>query len=64
MTELQKVKKQLADLQSVESHLRGQVNMYSDKYGEFQDSLKKSRSIYEGYQEDMKKVYAWRFCKA
>uniref|UniRef100_A0A182XND6 Alpha-taxilin n=1 Tax=Anopheles quadriannulatus TaxID=34691 RepID=A0A182XND6_ANOQN len=56
MTELQKVKKQLADLQSVESHLRGQVNMYSDKYGEFQDSLKKSRSIYEGYQEDMKKM--------
>uniref|UniRef100_A0A182SFM8 Alpha-taxilin n=1 Tax=Anopheles maculatus TaxID=74869 RepID=A0A182SFM8_9DIPT len=56
MTELQKVKKQLADLQSVETHLRGQVTMYSDKYGEFQDSLKKSRSIYEGYQEDMKKM--------
>uniref|UniRef100_A0A182QVR1 Alpha-taxilin n=1 Tax=Anopheles farauti TaxID=69004 RepID=A0A182QVR1_9DIPT len=56
MTELQKVKKQLADLQGVESHLRGQVTMYSDKYGEFQDSLKKSRSIYEGYQEDMKKM--------
>uniref|UniRef100_A0A182Y898 Uncharacterized protein n=1 Tax=Anopheles stephensi TaxID=30069 RepID=A0A182Y898_ANOST len=56
MTELQKVKKQLADLQTVETHLRGQVTMYSDKYGEFQDSLKKSRSIYEGYQEDMKKV--------
>ncbi|XP_035910749.1 alpha-taxilin isoform X2 [Anopheles stephensi] len=56
MTELQKVKKQLADLQTVETHLRGQVTMYSDKYGEFQDSLKKSRSIYEGYQEDMKKM--------
>uniref|UniRef100_A0A182K1M1 Alpha-taxilin n=1 Tax=Anopheles christyi TaxID=43041 RepID=A0A182K1M1_9DIPT len=56
MTELQKVKKQLTEQQSVESHLRGQVNMYSDKYGEFQDSLKKSRSIYEGYQEDMKKM--------
>uniref|UniRef100_A0AAG5DF26 Alpha-taxilin n=2 Tax=Anopheles atroparvus TaxID=41427 RepID=A0AAG5DF26_ANOAO len=55
-TELQKVKKQLAELQTVESHLRGQVGMYSDKYGEFQDSLKKSRSIYEGYQEDMKKM--------
>ncbi|XP_049280684.1 alpha-taxilin isoform X1 [Anopheles funestus] len=56
MTELQKVKKQLADIQTVETHLRGQVTMYSDKYGEFQDSLKKSRSIYEGYQEDMKKM--------
>uniref|UniRef100_A0A182NBI6 Alpha-taxilin n=1 Tax=Anopheles dirus TaxID=7168 RepID=A0A182NBI6_9DIPT len=56
VTELQKVKKQLVDLQTVETHLRGQVTMYSDKYGEFQDSLKKSRSIYEGYQEDMKKM--------
>ncbi|XP_053672945.1 alpha-taxilin [Anopheles nili] len=56
VTELQMVKKQLAELQAVETHLRGQVNMYSDKYGEFQDSLKKSRSIYEGYQDDMKKM--------
>ncbi|XP_058121700.1 alpha-taxilin isoform X1 [Anopheles coustani] len=55
-TELQKVKKQLADVQMDESHLRGQVNMYTNKYSEFQDSLKKSRSIYEGYQEDMKKM--------
>ncbi|XP_058060956.1 alpha-taxilin [Anopheles bellator] len=56
LTELHTVKKQLAELHAVEGHLRGQVNMYSDKYGEFQDSLKKSKTIYEGYQEDMKKM--------
>lgn len=40
----------------VEVHLREQVNMYSDKYGEFQDSLKKSHNIFVGYKGDMEKV--------
>lgn len=56
ITELTKVKKQLADLQMVEVHLREQVNMYSDKYGEFQDSLKKSHNIFVGYKGDMEKM--------
>lgn len=56
ITELTKVKRQLADLQMVEVHLREQVNMYSDKYGEFQDSLKKSHSIFVGYKGDMEKM--------
>ncbi|XP_038112183.1 alpha-taxilin [Culex quinquefasciatus] len=56
MTELVKVKKQLRDLQQVEVHLREQVNMYSDKYGEFQDSLKKSHNIFVGYKGDMEKM--------
>ncbi|XP_035783143.1 alpha-taxilin-like isoform X1 [Anopheles albimanus] len=56
LLELQSTKKQLLELQAVEGHLRSQLNMYSDRYGEFQDSLKKSRSIYEGYQDDMKKM--------
>ncbi|XP_058815781.1 alpha-taxilin [Topomyia yanbarensis] len=56
ITELTKVRKQLQDLQMVEVHLREQVNMYSDKYGEFQDSLKKSHSIFVGYKGDMEKM--------
>lgn len=56
ITELTKVKKQLKDLQMVEVHLREQVNMYSDKYGEFQDSLKKSQNIFVGYKGDMEKM--------
>ncbi|XP_062546412.1 alpha-taxilin [Armigeres subalbatus] len=56
INELTKVKKQLADLQMVEVHLREQVNMYSDKYGEFQDSLKKSHNIFVGYKGDMEKM--------
>ncbi|EAT46459.1 AAEL002374-PA [Aedes aegypti] len=56
ITELTKVKKQLTDLQMVELHLREQVNMYSDKYGEFQDSLKKSHNIFVGYKGDMEKM--------
>ncbi|XP_055639281.1 alpha-taxilin [Toxorhynchites rutilus septentrionalis] len=56
ITELTKVKRQLADLQMVEVNLREQVNMYSDKYGEFQDSLKKSHNIFVGYKGDMEKM--------
>ncbi|XP_055593709.1 alpha-taxilin [Uranotaenia lowii] len=56
INELTKVKKQLAELQMVEVHLREQVNMYSDKYGEFQDSLKKSHNIFVGYKGDMEKM--------
>ncbi|XP_053695561.1 alpha-taxilin [Sabethes cyaneus] len=56
ITELTKARKQLTDLQMVEGHLREQVNMYSDKYGEFQDSLKKSHSIFVGYKGDMEKM--------
>lgn len=56
INELTKVKKQLMDLQMVEVHLREQVNMYSDKYGEFQDSLKKSHNIFVGYKGDMEKM--------
>ncbi|XP_065087305.1 alpha-taxilin [Ochlerotatus camptorhynchus] len=56
ITELTKVRKQLKDLQMVEVHLREQVNMYSDKYGEFQDSLKKSQNIFVGYKGDMEKM--------
>lgn len=54
--ELLKVKKQLAELQGSEKFLQDQVNLYSDKYGEFQNSLKKSHDIFAGYKTDMDKV--------
>jgi Myosin-like coiled-coil protein len=56
MAELTLVKKQLLDLQATEKLLQDQINMYSEKYGEFQTSLKRSQQVFTGYKSDMEKM--------
>jgi hypothetical protein len=56
MAELHLVKKQLLDLQATEKMLQDQINMYSEKYGEFQSSLQRSHLVFTGYKTDMEKM--------
>lgn len=50
------LKAQLADSVAAEKCLKEQVELYSGKYGEFQESLKKSHDVFEGYKTDMTKM--------
>lgn len=55
-TELLVCKKEVLELRQTEKYLREQVEIYSSKYNEFQDSLKKSHNIFTGYKTDMEKM--------
>jgi len=55
-TELLKAKKESLELKSAEKFLKEQIDIYSEKYSEFQDSLKKSHNVFTGYKGDMEKM--------
>lgn len=50
------LKHQLGESRTAERLLKEQVDLYSGKYGEFQESLKKSHDVFEGYKTDMTKM--------
>lgn len=50
------LKHQLIESRTAEKLLKEQVELYSGKYGEFQESLKKSHDVFEGYKTDMTKM--------
>ena len=45
------------ELQQVEANLRSQINMYTDKYEEFQTALTKSNEVFGGFNDEMGKVF-------
>lgn len=53
MTEYQT---RIHELQTVEANLHSQVEMYTDKYEEFQTALTKSNEVFGGFNEEMEKV--------
>ncbi|XP_063696356.1 alpha-taxilin [Culicoides brevitarsis] len=54
--ELLKTKQEMLQLQQAEKLLQEQVNIYANKYSEFQGSLKKSHDVFAGYKTDMEKM--------
>ena len=42
--------------QEAEKQLRSQLTMYTEKYEEFQNTLKKSNQVFESFRTEMDKV--------
>ena len=56
MQKLSEYQNRIKELQSVETNLRSQVSLYTDKYNEFQTALSKSNEIFNGFNKEMEKV--------
>ncbi|KAJ8678657.1 hypothetical protein QAD02_014444 [Eretmocerus hayati] len=46
----------IRELQAVETNLRSQISMYTDKYEEFQNALTRSNKVFGGFNEEMSKM--------
>lgn len=49
-------KVKIMELQSKEAMLTGQLEIYTDKYDEFQSALVKSNKVFGGFKEEMETV--------
>ncbi|XP_015585769.1 beta-taxilin [Cephus cinctus] len=47
---------QIGELQAMETSLRSELSIYTDKYDEFQNALTKSNSVFGGFKEEMEKM--------
>ena len=56
LIELTKCRKIISDLHGREKALREQLQLYTEKYDEFQTSLKKSNDVFTGYKTEIDKV--------
>ena len=50
-------KKSIVDMQTREKMLKEQLKLYTEKYEDFQGSLKKSNDIFTVYKNEIEKVY-------
>ncbi|XP_034939496.1 alpha-taxilin [Chelonus insularis] len=46
----------ISELQATEVGLRSQINMYTEKYDDFQNALAKSNEVFNGFNEEMEKM--------
>lgn len=56
LEDLLSAKKLIIDMQGREKILKEQLNMYTEKYADFQSSLQKSNDVFETYKNEMSKV--------
>lgn len=57
LVDLEKSKKLIVDLSTKERLLREQLNVYSEKYQDFQSSIQKSNNVFVGYKTEIEKVH-------
>ncbi|XP_058788602.1 gamma-taxilin [Phymastichus coffea] len=56
LLKLTEYQNKIKELHAVESNLRSQVQMYTEKYDEFQNALSKSNEIFGGFNAEMEKM--------
>lgn len=56
MAELAMAQQKITDHEKTEEALRAQINVYFEKYDEFQNVLTKSNQVYSGFKTEMDKV--------
>lgn len=66
LLELAAANNKLQEYAKTEAALRGQINMYTEKYDEFQNALSRSNQLYSGFKGEMEKVclmgfVEWKF---
>lgn len=62
LLDLMSTKQAIIDMQEREKALKGQLNMYTEKYAEFQSSLKKSNDVFSTYKTEIESVR--HFCES
>lgn len=56
LVDLMSTKQAIIDMQQREKVLKEQLNMYTEKYAEFQNSLQKSNNIFSTYKTEIESV--------
>lgn len=56
LVELLSTKKSITDMHEREKILKEQLNMYTEKYADFQTSLQKSNDVFSTYKNEIEKV--------
>lgn len=56
LVDLLSTKKSITDMQEREKVLKEQLNMYTEKYADFQTSLQKSNDVFSTYKNEIEKV--------
>lgn len=56
LVDLLSTKKSITDMQEREKILKEQLNMYTEKYADFQTSLQKSNDVFSTYKNEIEKV--------
>lgn len=64
LTDLENSKKLIVDLTAKEQILREQLNVYSEKYQDFQSSIQNSSNVFVRYKNDIEKVCTFLYLTA
>lgn len=56
LLELAAAQNKIQEYAKTEAALRGQINMYTEKYDEFQNALARSNQLYSGFKGEMEKM--------
>lgn len=63
LVDLLSTKKSITDMQEREKVLKEQLNMYTEKYADFQTSLQKSNDVFSTYKNEIEKVAFFQLVK-